>query len=305
MGMLDYILGIRMDGKQAIGEADKVNASIRNIGTAATAVATAFTSGAAVTWFKNFANYGSEINNLAVRLGVSTDKVQEWQYAAAQTGTEIDTINAALRSLAVRMADVDRGSTEATDAFKLFGFTAGDIRRMKVEHVFEEIAKRFDSVPDSAQKTRASMVLMSESADKLFVAFREGFQKSIDEAKDFNIVIGSDTIKSLDGTSDALTRLSAQIKTLGADFAGELNVESTLNAVSRGIRNNQNVRKDILKARESFRAGHPYRPILTRAATAATTSFPATVRLAKDQEALLRDTRDASRGTESAVKDVL
>jgi len=219
--MLDYILGIKMDGKQAVGEANRVEGSLSQIGSAVKKISglfgAAFIARGLARTYKEITDFGSEVQNLSKRMDVSTDKVQEWQYAAAQTGTTIEALANGMRFVQQRMTEAEDGMSEATAAFDFFRFSVADLQKMRPEQVLEEIASRFQAMPASARKTDAAITLLGRSADQLFVAFREGFKAATEEARKFNLVMDQDTIKQLDAAADKLVTFQQQWKFLMAE----------------------------------------------------------------------------------------
>jgi len=314
MGMLDYILGIRMDGKQAIGEANRVEKSIGGIGSSIKSVIGFFGAGfiarGLTRQINEMANWGSEIENLSKRMDVSADKVQEWQYAAAQTGTTIEALANGMRFVQQRMTEAEDGMSEATDAFTFFRFSVADLQKMRPEVVLEEIARRFKEMPASARKTDAAITLLGRSADQLFTAFREGLSASILEARQLGIVVEEDTIKRLDAAADKLVKLKAQFKAFTVDEATKLEGEAGLLDFLSNVLSGTSGRRRAGRSLAESGLGGYFDAIRAGGESKASQGIGAAgQKLVTD---LLRGilevekkNLDANAGTERAVKDVL
>lgn len=65
---------------------------------------------------------GANIEDVAIQLGVSAEKLQEWQYVATQTGVSTETFNKAIIKARAAMLDMSSGkANDATDAIASLG----------------------------------------------------------------------------------------------------------------------------------------------------------------------------------------
>lgn len=68
---------------------------------------------------KTAASTGAEIDDLALRFGVSAEKIQEWQYVAVQTGVDVEVFNKALIKARAAVLDFSSGKiNEQTKAIQ-------------------------------------------------------------------------------------------------------------------------------------------------------------------------------------------
>lgn len=111
----------------AIGDSvQKVGGQIQSAGQALAPFSALAAAGAAgtVTLGVKTAAAGAEIDDLALRLGVSAEKIQEWQYVTAQAGVDWEVFNKALIKGRAALLDLSSGTVNnATKAIQGLGLS--------------------------------------------------------------------------------------------------------------------------------------------------------------------------------------
>lgn len=111
----------------AIGDSvQKVGGQIQSAGQALAPFSALAAAGAAgtVTLGVKAAAAGAEIDDLALRLGVSAEKIQEWQYVTAQAGVDWEVFNKALIKGRAALLDLSSGTVNnATKAIQGLGLS--------------------------------------------------------------------------------------------------------------------------------------------------------------------------------------
>jgi hypothetical protein len=155
--------------------------------------------------------YGSKINDLALRLGISTDAVQQWDYALKQSGSSIDAATGFFEKLAINRAKALAGNEDAIESFRKLGVSLEQLKTQRVEDIAAVIAKAFQS--GDPQKLIAPLrEIGGKSAGELITAFREGLGAALSEAP----LISSEDIAALDRAGDAWSRLKAEFTAASA-----------------------------------------------------------------------------------------
>lgn len=114
----------------AIGDSvQKVGGQIQSAGQALApfSALAAATAAGTVTLGVKAAAAGAEIDDLALRLGVSAEKIQEWQYVTAQAGVDWEVFNKALIKGRAALLDLSSGTVNnATKAIQGLGLSLDD-----------------------------------------------------------------------------------------------------------------------------------------------------------------------------------
>jgi len=164
----------------------------------------AFSVGAVVNFGKAVFDAGGQINDLASQLGISTDAVQGFKFAAEQSGSSLDTVGGAITKMNDKLAGGDKATVKALrDVGKEFS----DIRNMRPEDAFLELTDAIQGVADPMKQTELAMALFGKSGAELLPAIKEGF-RGVSEGAD---KMSADTIKALEDAGDAWGRLADRV----------------------------------------------------------------------------------------------
>ena len=134
--------------------------------------------------------------DLSQKTGVSVESLSKFQQAANASGTSIEGVGAAMIKLNKGLA---AGSGPAADALKALGLSATDAsgKLKSTDKVMLEVADKFKSMPDGAQKTALAMKLFGKA--------------------------GADMIPLLNGGAKSIEGLAATMSTKFAQGADKLN----------------------------------------------------------------------------------
>jgi hypothetical protein len=177
-------------------------------------------AGAAVAAFAvKTAEYGGRINDLSARLGVSTDALQEFDYAMTLNGATLEDATAAMQKLgAARQEALEQGN-EKMDAFKALGISAEQLKTMRLEDLFKTVGRSVRDAADVQTVMADAMQLMGKGSGNVLAAMRADLDAAADSARRLGLIIGGDVIAALDELGD---RSSTFGKSLMADLAGPL-----------------------------------------------------------------------------------
>lgn len=176
--------------------------------------------------FANSINAADRIDELSARLGISTEKLSEWAYAAKLSGTDLEGLAGALPKLAKSIAAAADESSSAAALFKALGVdvkdSAGNLR--DVEDVLPEIADRFKTLDSDTTEAALAMELFGKSGAELLEFLNRG-SDGLDElgakARELGVVIDGDTAAAAAGFKDELDILRAA----GQGFFTQLSAE--------------------------------------------------------------------------------
>lgn len=171
-------------------------------------------SGAALGGFfasaKQFADFGSELNDMSARTGVSVEALSILGHAAQQTGTDLGTVEAGVRKMQKNLVAARMGSDQATVAFGALGLSVENLSRLSPEDQFAAVTKAIGKVPDPTNRTAAAMALLGKSGTALLPMIAS-MDDLTQEAKDLGLVMSSADAESADALGDALDNLTASL----------------------------------------------------------------------------------------------
>lgn len=171
---------------------------------AAGAFGAAFSVGAVVQFGKSVFDSASKIHDLASQLGISTDAVQGFKFAAEDSGSSLDAVGTALTKMNANLAEGDKSTVKALKDAGL-GFAA--IRSMKPEDAFLAITDAVQQIEDPMVQTDVALKLFGKSAAELLPAIKEGFRGAADGA----MKMSENTVKSLEASQAAWERFGTKV----------------------------------------------------------------------------------------------
>jgi hypothetical protein len=155
--------------------------------------------------------YAGQLADLSARLNVSTDVLQEWGYAAKQTGASQEAVAGFFEKIAVSRNEALAGNKEYTESFRRLGVTIKDLQGMSIEQIGTQIAKVFES-GNPQQYIDALRELGGSGAGELIPAFASGMADMAAQAHATGQVIQESVIKRLDDFGDKLDRLIGSLR---------------------------------------------------------------------------------------------
>jgi hypothetical protein len=161
--------------------------------------------------------YGSEVSNLAKRLGISTDAVQRWGYALKQSGSDMSALGPFFGKLGSARDAALAGTKKTIDSFKALGVTIDDLKSKRLEDIGMIIAKTFEA-GDAQKLIGAFRDVGGRGAVEMVSAFKSGFSDLTKEADDLGIVIDKKVIEKLAAGGERFKSLAMQMRSAFAPF---------------------------------------------------------------------------------------
>lgn len=148
---------------------------------------------------------------LATKTGLSTDKLQEYGYAARFVDTEVSTITGSMIKLTRSMSST---SEETTNAFKRLGVSVTDSKGhlRDTETVFWEAIDALGKMKNETERDSIAMTIFGRSAQDLNPLIKAGsdtWKQYSQEARDAGLVLSGDGMNALGSFNDALQRMDA------------------------------------------------------------------------------------------------
>ena len=192
--------GAKQTGAQLQGVANAINGigtkAMQFFGPAALGYAIASTA-------RETFQFAAHMGDLSKKVGLNTDTLQAWSYAAEITGANLEDMTGAFRRLKQALGKAEGGNEDIKEMFAGLGIT----NLKNAEEVFDAIAKRVGEGNLSLKQQVDLTVLMGRNVNALFPAFKEGFADLKDEFKRLGLAIEEDIIQKIKGADDKLVLL--------------------------------------------------------------------------------------------------
>ena len=159
----------------------------------------------------------SRIGKLADSFGVAVETLQEYRFAANQTGIAQRTFDIALQRATRRIGEAAAGTGEALKTFQELGISlrdnAGNIR--STEDVLADFADALAGTENQADRLRLAFKLFDSEGARLVNLFGRG-SKAIEvfrqQARDTGQVLAEDLVRGAERTEDQLAILEGRLR---------------------------------------------------------------------------------------------
>jgi hypothetical protein len=177
--------------------------------------------GAATAIGAKTVEYASHVADLSARLGISTDAVQEWDYALKQNGSSIDAAVPFFEKLAVAKSKALAGDDKAIAGFAKFGIGVSQLKSQSLESVGVKMGKRFEN-ENPTEVSADFRELGIKGAGDMAAAFAGGMQRFFDEAHELSLIIDPESVAKLDEIGDKWDQLKLRVMSIAAPIITSL-----------------------------------------------------------------------------------
>lgn len=184
------------------------------IGTfAALAAAVVEAEKALISMTKESAAYADEILTQSVVTGLSTEALQEYQYAAELVDVSLDTLTSSQTKMIRSMDAARRGSKEQAEAFDKLGISVqnADGTLRDAQDVFGDAIDALGAISNETERDAIAMTIFGRSArdlNPLIKAGSDGLRELTKEAHDVGYVMGEEALDALGAVDDQLQRMN-------------------------------------------------------------------------------------------------
>lgn len=154
-----------------------------------------------------------DLNTLSKQSGITTEDLQEMQYAADLIDVDTDTIISSLRKLKNNMDSTSAETQAAWDAIGVSTRDANGELRNSTE-VFYETLKALSQISNETERDATAMTLFGKSADELAGIIDDGgeaLRKYGEQAKEMGYVLDQDTLDGLNAVNDRIDELKMSL----------------------------------------------------------------------------------------------
>ena len=155
--------------------------------------------------------FGSKISDLSTRLGISTDALQEFEFAAKMSGSTLDEFVGGLQKLAKAQSDALGGNEETINSFAALGVSVEDLKTKRIEDIFKQIGRSVRDASDVQLVMADAMKVLGKASGPILAAMRNDLEAAAEEARRLGLIIGGDVIANLDALGDSADTLGKRL----------------------------------------------------------------------------------------------
>jgi hypothetical protein len=150
------------------------------------------------------------INNTSLRMGLSTKEVGQFTFAAKLAGSDIGTLEGAMRKLSLGLADSTADGEKARLGLAKLGVSArdasGELR--PTNDVFLDISKGLAGIGNAAERNAAAVKIFGRAGIELIPVLM-GLAENVERAKQLDLGLDEKTVKELEDAHKELAGISA------------------------------------------------------------------------------------------------
>lgn len=215
-----------------------VGAATGSLRTAIAGLGAAFTAAAISTRVREQIDLADKLDESAQKAAVSAQSLSTLAYAAKFGSVDMDALTGALGKLSKVMFEADTGNKKAAATFTALGVSFKDQEgKLRAgDAVLVDLAERFSTMPDNAQKSALAMELFGKSGAEMLPFLNmgaEGIEKLREEARRMGLEISDEAAAAAGDLNDKLDKMHAKTEGVWRQFAMKL--IPTLSAAADGF----------------------------------------------------------------------
>ncbi len=110
---------------------------------------------------------GDSLAKISDKLGIATDALAKYRFAAEQTGVAQSEADIAMQRFTRRLADAAAGSGPAVSAFKAMRLEASELIKLSPDEAFAKVADQMNKVENQSQKVSLAFKLFDSGGVNL------------------------------------------------------------------------------------------------------------------------------------------
>jgi hypothetical protein len=170
---------------------------------------------ALISFTKGVFEAADKVGDLALKMGVGVEAAQRFQFAARQSGAEIEDVSAAIVKMSNNLAEGDKSTVSALDQI---GLKFADIRAMKPEDAFRSIADAIGRIPDPMEQANVALALFGKGGATLLPMIRENSLAVADGIE----VMSETTVRELKDAQQAWENFWNRLTIITGNAIGEM-----------------------------------------------------------------------------------
>lgn len=174
----------------------------------------------------NFINAGSELDDNAQKLGISTEAYQYWSLVLQRAGSDASQLSMAIRNMTTFVENLSAGQGDALLTLQKLGIGYEDFMAMNTEEKLYAIVEALQGMKSQTDKvTIAQDIFGSRVYQELLplLGMQQGSLEDLrEEFEGLGLVLSDNTIKNIAAVGDKVDNLTNTIKTAGLVIGSNL-----------------------------------------------------------------------------------
>lgn len=224
----DYEKGLDEAGKKGSSFSSKLGTAMKVGAKAVMAVTTAVatTAGAVANLTLKMIDQAGEIDDNAQRLGMTTDQYQLWSFAMQKAGTDVSTLQVAMRELTTFTNELSTGQGDALLTLQKLGIGYEEFMAMDNATQLETIVGALQGMEDQTEKTRIAQELFGNRAYQTLMPLLNEEQGSIqalnETMREQGLIVEEDLIKKGAELGDQVDIMKGKFQAYGLSLVAEV-----------------------------------------------------------------------------------
>lgn len=216
--------GIRkgLSGLGKIGGAGLKALKFGAIGAAAGIAAITAGIGGAV---KGFLETGDALHKMSIRTGLAVESLSALDFAAQQSGTDIQTVEKGITRFARVIDDAGRGLATGTDVLDKLGLSFEEIKHATPEQQLRIVAQRIKALKNPTERAALAQMAFGKSGAQM-IPLLEGGAAGLDDlmkqAKDTGNVMSGESAEAAAKFNDTVNTLKHSLQGVGLSVASQV-----------------------------------------------------------------------------------
>lgn len=205
-GVLSGAIGGALAGGGVTAALGAVSAGVSAVTDAVGTMGSAVADGtqALVSNVAGIAEYGDNIDKMSQKLGISAEAYQEWDAVMQHSGSSIESLKPAMKTLAVQ---AEKGS----DAFERLGISEEEIANLSQEDLFSRVIAGLQEMGEGTERTYVASQLLGRGVTELGALLNtsaKDTQAMKDRVHELGGVMSDEAVKASAGFQDSLQDLT-------------------------------------------------------------------------------------------------
>jgi hypothetical protein len=175
------------------------------------ALGVALSVGAMVRFTRNALSAADELGKLSRQVGIGTDALQAWDFAASQSGVSSSALQNSIERLTRRVGEARQGTGELAKLTKQLGIDTSN-----TEAAFRSVADAIQNASDENEAATIAMQAFGRGGLQMVRMLRDGSAGLADferRARDMGMILDSELIRKSEMFNDRMDQLGRQIRT--------------------------------------------------------------------------------------------
>lgn len=164
-----------------------------------------------------YAKMGDEIHKMALRTGFSTVALSELRYAAQLSGTELGSVEKAVKRMSGTILDAKDGLETYIRAFRHIGIEVKELEGLKPEEQFMRIMEALADVTDASDRAALAADIFGRAGTELLPMLEdgaEGLRNMNKAAHEFSFIFEQEAAEAAAKFNNSITDLKESLNSL-------------------------------------------------------------------------------------------